>query len=296
MYKLINDNFNTSNHVSFEVFPPKTKFGLKQIYQTIANLKDLNPDFFSVTFGAGGSTAEKSLEISSALINLAQVDCVAHFTCVGMDRDQVKELLETLEFQGVKSVLALRGDPPKGETKFVRPKNGFAYASELVSFIKDNSEVNILVAGYPEGHIENPSKDDDFKHLIEKVEAGSDGIVTQAFFDNNFMYEFQSNLKNAGVKIPVMPGIFPISNGKQIKRIIELSQASIPDDLKKGIEKYQDSNEDMEKFGTEFAAKQVEELLSHGFNAFHFYTMNRHQQTKNILIKLKKYFPQLNLE
>ncbi|MDH5561491.1 MAG: methylenetetrahydrofolate reductase [NAD(P)H] [Deltaproteobacteria bacterium] len=293
MQKRISDIFKYNTHVSFEIFPPKTQLGLKQIYQTIANLKSLNPDFFSVTYGAGGSTAEKSLEIASALTNLAGVTCVAHFTCVGMTRDQVKELLRSLEKQGVSNVLALRGDPPKGQENFVKPQNGFAYASELVSFIKENSEIGILVAGYPEGHPENPSKKDDFKHLIEKVESGADGIVTQCCFDNRFMVELQENLDKHNIKAPLVPGIFPISSSNQIIRIIELSGASIPKKLKSGLEKYKDSPEDLEKFGRDFSVEQVEDLINKGFNAFHFYTMNRYQQTRDILYQLRGYFPSL---
>lgn len=291
--KRLSDIFNRNTHVSFEFFPPKSNQGLKQIYQTIAKLKTLNPDFFSVTYGAGGSTAEKSLEISSAVTNLAQVTCVAHFTCVGMDRDQVKELLGTLEFHGIRNVLALRGDPPQGATKFVQPENGFAYASELVSFIRKHSDVGILVAGYPEGHQDNPSKEDDFKHLLEKVDAGADGIVTQAFFDNRCLFDFAEKLERSRVQVPLIAGIFPISNGKQIKRIIELSGAAITPELQAGIDKYVGNPADMKKFGTEFAIKQVRELLEGGINAFHFYTMNRHQQTRDILYQLKEYFPKL---
>lgn len=283
-------------HVSFELFPPKNNVGLRQIYQTIAKLKSMNPDFFSVTYGAGGSTSKKSLEIASAIINLIDITCVAHFTCVGMNREEVKKLLDSLEYQGIKSVLALRGDKPKGEEEFVRPKDGFAYANELVSFIKENSEVDILVAGYPEGHNENPSKEDDFKNLLKKVDAGADGIVTQLFMDNQYLYEFQEKLQQANVKVPLIAGIFPISNGKQISRIIELSGCSVPESLAKGIEKYGESPKEMEKFGTEFAINQVEELLKHGVNNFHFYTMNRHEQTRAILTALRAHFPHLNFD
>ena len=277
MNKYLYNHFNYDTHVSFEFFPPKTSHGTKQIYQSIAKLKNMNPDFFSVTYGAGGSTTEKSLEISSALTNLAQVTCVAHITCVGTTRDQVKQLLDDLEFHEISNVLALRGDPPEGQTSFIKPENGFSYASELVSFIREKSPMGILVAGYPEGHKENPSKEDDFQHLLEKIMAGANGIITQLFFDNKYMFEFGEKLQKAGVNVPVMAGIFPISNAKQIKRITELSGASIPADLQKGLEKYGDSPEDMEKFGTDYAVKQIYALLKGGITYSHFYTMNRHQ-------------------
>lgn len=294
MQQKIAELYNNNNHVSFEFFPPKTSQGLKQIYQSIVRLKGMNPDFFSVTYGAGGSTADKSLEIASALTNLAQVTCVAHLTCVGTDRDHVAEILKSLEYQGVKNIMALRGDPPAGDTHFVKPENGFGYASELVSFIRERSNMGILVAGYPEGHSENPSKEEDFNHLLEKVEAGADGIVTQLFFENRYLFEMAQNLNRSGVTIPLMAGIFPISNAKQINRILELSNAAIPEKLKKGLDKYGDSPEDMEKFGTEFAVAQIEELLSGGITCFHFYTMNRHRQIRDILWQLKSHFPRLN--
>ncbi len=290
----IYDLFKYDTHVSFEFFPPKTNQGRKQIYQAISKLKGLNPDFFSVTYGAGGSTAERSLEIASALTNLAQVTCVAHITCVGMNRNEVKELLTSLEFHGISNVLALRGDPPKGETRFIKPVDGFSYASELVRFIRENSDMGILVAGYPEGHLESPNKKEDFKYLLEKINAGANGIITQLFFVNQYLFEFQNNLRNAGVNIPLIAGIFPISNAKQIKRMTELSGATIPEELLKDIEKHQDSSEDVEKIGTDFAVRQVEELLRGGITHFHFYTMNRHQQTRNILFQLKRFFPRLN--
>jgi len=290
----IENLYKYNTHVSFEVFPPKTAIGLKQVYRTIADLKTLEPDFFSVTYGAGGSTAEKSLEIASAITNLAQVNCVAHFTCVGMNQEQVKKLLESLENHGITNVLALRGDPPEGEKNFKAVEGGFQYASELVHFIREHSNAGILVAGYPEGHTENPSREDDFQNLLVKVNAGADGIVTQACFDNPYLFEFAENLDRNGVTIPLIAGIFLISNAKQMVRIIELSGASIPDKLKKGLEKYGDSQEDMLKFGTDFVIQQVDELIQKGILNFHFYIMNRSQQIRDILTPLKSYFPRLN--
>ncbi|MGK0290516.1 MAG: methylenetetrahydrofolate reductase (NADPH) [bacterium] len=283
------------NHVSFEIFPPKGPKGLKQIYQTIANLKDLDPSFFSVTYGAGGSTAEKSLEIASAVQNLAEVTCVSHFTCVGMNQEQVKNLLDTYHFHGINNVLALRGDPPKGETSFVKTEGGFAYATELVKFIrKETSDLGILVAGYPEGHHENTSAEQDFQFLLDKVNAGADGIVTQLFFENKYFLDFKEKLDKNGVNIPLAAGIFPISNSTQLAKINELSGAEIPLALKRGTERFANDAVEMEKFGTDFAIKQVEELLKEGVKHFHFYTMNRYSQTRKILYGLQEHFPNLN--
>lgn len=294
MTKHIYDLFTYDTHVSFEFFPPKTTQGRRQIYQSIAKLKDMNPDFFSVTYGAGGTTAESSLEIASALTNLAQVTCVAHITCVGMNRDEVKDLLQSLEYHGISNVLALRGDPPQGQSEFVKPENGFQYASELVEFIRTHSDMGILVAGYPEGHKDNPNSEDDFKHLLEKVSAGANGIVTQLFFDNQTLFRFRDKLVKAGVTAPLIAGIMPISNAKQIKRMTELSGATIPPELMEGVNQYMDDPAGMEEFGTDFAVRQVKELLKGGIKHFHFYTMNRHEQTRKILYQLRRYFPSMN--
>ena len=280
-------------HVSFEVFPPKTQKGLKQIYQTIYHLKSLNPDFLSVTYGAGGTTAEKSLEIASAVQNLANINCVAHFTCVGMDQTQILDLLKTLKSHGIRNVIALRGDPPQGQKSYIPVKNGFAYATQLVSFIRENIAVGILVAGYPEGHKDNPSKDKDFQHLLEKVNAGANGIITQLFFENRFMLEFTEKLKNHHIDIPVVSGIMPISSKINMKRIIELSGVSIPPEVQNALLKYENSPKELDKFGRDFAIEQVENLLKNELNCFHFYTMNRHEQTKQILFALKTNFPNL---
>ncbi|MDT8446382.1 MAG: methylenetetrahydrofolate reductase [NAD(P)H] [bacterium] len=289
----IRNLYRYQTHVSFELFPPKTESGLRQIYQTIAKLKNLRPDFFSVTYGAGGTTAEKSLEIASAITNLAETTCVAHFTCAHLSQDQVLELLKSLEFHGIHNVLALRGDPPKGSDSFTRPENGFGYASELVAFIRQHTDAGILVAGYPEGHMENPDKETDFKHLLEKIDAGADGIVTQLFFDNQVMFDFKEKLDQAGVTIPVTAGIFPLSNAKQVARIAQLSRTSIPPKLQKGLDKWGGDASEMERFGTDYAIEQVEELLLAGLRDFHFYTMNRFEQTRNLLWALKEYFPHL---
>jgi len=292
--KRIKDLLRRNTHVSFEFFPPKTNQGLRQIYQSIAKLKQLSPDFISVTYGAGGSTAEKSLDIASAITNLAQITCVAHFTCAHLNQDQVLELLKSLEFHGINNVLALRGDPPQGQEQFVRPENGFGYANELVAFIREHSDVGILVAGYPEGHMENPNIDEDFQHLVNKVQAGADGIVTQLFFENQYLYDFQERLDKANVEVPVISGIFPLSNFKQLTRIAQMSKNHVPERLYKGLEKWADDPESMEKFGTDFAIEQVQDLLDHGCTDFHFYTMNRHQQTRQILFELRAYFPHLS--
>lgn len=297
MNKLIAEILNTSSrHVSFEVFPPKNTKGLSQIYRTIAGLKKLQPDFFSVTYGAGGSTAERSLEIASAVQNLAEINCVAHFTCVGMNKEQIRELLSDLKSHGIQNVLALRGDPPGESGKYEKPENGFSHAGELVQFIRENTDVGILVAGYPEGHQEALSKEEDFQHLVEKVKVGADGIVTQLFFDNRYFLDFRNKLIQANINIPLLAGIFPISNAKQIVRITQLSGASIPDVLQQGLDRYGDNPTSMEKFGTEYAVKQVEELVKAGHQYFHFYTMNRENQARTILYQLKEHFPHLHFE
>ena len=295
--KHIKSILGSNRHVSFELFPPRTNQGLRQIYKSIAQLQKLGPDFFSVTYGAGGSTAERSLDVASAITNLASQTCVAHFTCVGMDRPQVLALLGQLEFHGINNVLALRGDPPQGAEQFVRPENGFAYASELVAFIRENApHLGILVAGYPEGHMENPDKENDFRRLVDKVKAGADGIVTQAFFENRYLFEFAQKLDQAEVTVPLLAGIFLFSNARQVTRIFELSGGKMPAKLEAGIKKWGEDADAMQKFGTEFAIEQVDDLVSQGFGHFHFYTMNRSDQAREVLQALEHHFPRLRFD
>ncbi len=272
---------------SFEFFPPKSDDGFEQLYQTIENLKPWNPGYISVTYGAGGSTRSKTLDLVCRIKHQIELESMAHLTCVGHTADEIRGILDLLKEKGIENILALRGDPPQGEEKFVKTENGFEYGNELVAFIKKNYSFCLGIAGYPEGHVECPDKAADLENLKRKVDAGADFIVTQLFFDNRFFIEFLERARAIGIKIPIIPGIMPIINAKQTKRFTKMCGASIPSDLLRRLEEYQEDSLAIGKIGVEHATRQCEELLKLGVPGIHFYTLNRSKATLNILENLK---------
>lgn len=273
---------------SFEFFPPKTSDGFIQLFQTIENLKKCNPSYVSVTFGAGGSTRTKTIELVGRIKHEIGLESMAHLTCVGSGRDEIKTFLEELESNKIENVLALRGDPPQGQDTFIKPEGGFQYANELVAFIKQNYSFCIGVAGYPEGHTECPEKSKDLENLKKKVDAGADFIITQLFFDNNFYFEFMDQVSALGINVPVIPGIMPIVNFKQVKRFTKMCGATIPDDLMKRLEEVQDDLSKVAEIGLDHANEQCEQLLNNGAPGIHFYTLNKSIATIRILEHLQK--------
>jgi methylenetetrahydrofolate reductase (NADPH) len=272
--------------LSFEVFPPKREGNLESLYATIKELKDLKPDFISVTYGAGGSTREKTIEIASKVKNEFNLEVLAHLTCVQSTKDDIAGILDLLKVDNVENILALRGDPPEGTNKFLKTAGGFGYANELVEFIKMRDDFSIGVAGYPEGHIEAPSLDVDMMNLKRKIDAGADFIITQMFFINDAFYKFRDRALALKINIPIIPGIFPILNNNQFTRIISLSGAKIPNRLREKIEKNRDNPEDVEKYGIEFAINQIENLLNNEIAGCHLYCMNKSIPVKKILGEL----------
>jgi len=272
---------------SFEFFPPKSDEGFDQLYQTIENLKSWNPGYVSVTYGAGGSTRSKTIELVGRIKQKIGLEGMAHLTYVGHTADEIRGVLDLLKEKGVDNVLALRGDPPQGAEKFVKTANGFEYGNELVAFIRKNYSFCLGVAGYPEGHAECPDKNVDLENLKRKVDAGADFIVTQLFFDNRFFIEFLERTRAIGIQVPIIPGIMPIINAKQTKRFTKMCGASIPADLLARLEEYQEDNLAIGKIGVEHATRQCEELLKIGVPGIHFYTLNRSKATLNILENLK---------
>jgi len=272
---------------SFEFFPPKTDDGFEQLYQTIENLKPWNPGYVSVTYGAGGSTRSKTLDLVGRIKHQIGLESMAHLTCVGHTADEIRDILDLLKEQGIENILALRGDPPQGEEKFIKTEKGFAFGNELVAFIKKNYSFCLGVAGYPEGHVECPDKAADLDNLKRKVDAGADFIVTQLFFDNRFFIEFLERARSIGIQIPIIPGIMPIINAKQTKRFTKMCGASIPSDLLARLEEHQEDSLAIGRLGVEHATRQCEELLKLGVPGIHFYTLNRSKATLNILENLK---------
>jgi methylenetetrahydrofolate reductase (NADPH) len=273
---------------SFEFFPPKDNEGFDKLFTTITQLKPCQPTYVSVTFGAGGSTRTKTIDLVGRIKNEIGLESMAHLTCVGSDKEYIAAILDTLQAQGIQNVLALRGDPPQGQEKFEKPENGFAYANELVAFIRANYDFCIGVAGYPEGHIECPDKKADLDHLKRKVDAGADFIVTQLFFDNRYYFDFIDRAQNLGIQIPIIPGIMPILNVKQVQRFTKMCGSTIPAALMERLDAVQDDPETVRQLGIDHATEQCERLLQEGAPGIHFYTLNRSNATLKILESLRK--------
>jgi len=269
--------------VSFEFFPPKTEKGLTALKKAITELKGYSPLYISMTHGAGGSTQNKTLE---AVVKLAQdkdLVIMPHLTCIGAKKDEISLLLHDYQEQGIKNILALRGDNPKSSVEFDPKKSDFNYAKDLVEFIKNSLDFSIGVAIYPEGHQEASNLDQDLIYMKLKVDAGADFAITQMFFDNNYLYRFLEKAERASIAIPIIPGIMPITNFPKIKEFAALCNATIPPSLKKEMEKFIDQPEEMKKVGIEFAVKQCEDLFKNGLHFFHFYTLNQTRAAKSIL-------------
>ncbi len=272
---------------SFEFFPPKTPAGETALLAAVENLRRLAPSFVSVTYGAGGSTREKTLEIVTRIKREFEIEAMAHLTCVGHSRDEIGGILDRLGEGGIENVLALRGDPPRGEERFAPPPDGFAYASELVAYIRERAAHLCLGgAGYPEGHTECRDLARDIGHLRTKVDAGLDFVVTQLFYDNADYFAFVERARAAGIDLPIVPGIMPITDRKQIERIAQMCGARIPDALRAALDSA-GSAEREQTVGIEWAHRQCRELLRRGAPGIHFYTLNKSPATAAILSDLR---------
>ncbi len=274
--------------ISFEFFPPKTDEGDRTLLEkTLPALLQTKPDYCSVTYGAGGSTREKTLMIVDRIQRQHGLTAVAHLTCVCATREQIRELLGQIRALGVRNVLALRGDPPGGG-EFQSTPGGFEYSNQLVEFIRGMDDFSIGVAGFPEGHIAcKEGKHVDWQHLRKKIEAGADFVITQLFFDNADFFEFREQMtRDHGVKVPLVPGIIPILSASQIKRFTALCGARIPASVAAKLEQLGDDDAAVMEFGIDFATKQCGDLLRAGAPGIHFYTLNKAQPTTRILKNL----------
>lgn len=272
--------------LSFEVFPPTRDGNLESLYSTIKELGKLNPHFISVTYGAGGSTREKTIEIASKAKNVFNNEVLPHLTCVQSSKEDISRILDEFKKVNMKNILALRGDPPEGETKFIKTEGGFGYANELVEFIKSNDDFSIGVAGYPEGHIEAPSLQADLINLKRKVDSGADFIITQLFFNNEDFYRFRDSTTKIGIMVPIIPGIFPILNYKQVYRIASLCGAKIPSKLEHKIYKLKEKPGEIEKYGIEYAITQAQDLIKNEVHGLHIYSMNKIHPSRQIVAEL----------
>ncbi|MBT8491166.1 MAG: methylenetetrahydrofolate reductase [NAD(P)H] [Deltaproteobacteria bacterium] len=279
---LLKDTFT----LSFEVFPPKREGNLERLYLTIQELVKLEPHFISVTYGAGGGTKDKTVEIASTIKNKLGTEVLAHLTCVQATKDDIAEVLNDFKNENIENVLALRGDPPQEEKTFIKTAGGLGYANELVEFIRAHDDFSIGVAGYPEGHIEAPDLDIDIANLKRKVDAGADFIITQLFFNNDDFYRFRDRAIAQKIAVPIIAGIFPIFNYKQIAKMVALSGAKIPSGFHDKIYKVSDKSEEVEKYGIEYAIVQSEHLLENDVSGLHFYCMNKSDHITQIVREL----------
>lgn len=273
--------------ISFEFFPPKSPKGMEQLQDALAQLKELSPSYVSMTYGAGGSTREKTIELVSLIKHKIRLETMAHLTCVGHTREELTGIIKEFEKAGIENIMALRGDPPKGETEFQATKGGFHYASELVKLIRDRFDFCLGVAGYPEKHIEASSMEKDLQHLKQKITAGGDFIVTQLFFDNADYFSFVDRARALGIKAPIVAGIMPIKDSDQIKRFASMCGARIPDGLLKKLEAAGGDREKVVQIGIEHAISQCEDLIQKGVPGIHFYTLNNSHSTRKIFEQLR---------
>ncbi|MBQ8825944.1 MAG: methylenetetrahydrofolate reductase [Oscillospiraceae bacterium] len=277
--------FKKKTVISFEVFPPKPTSDESTIYETLEGLKELSPDFISVTYGAGGgANCSKTLEIASAVKSRYGVESVAHLPCINLTRQNALDILHKFKKNGIENILALRGDiNPE-----IKPCGEFTHANELIEFIRENGDFNIIAACYPEGHIESPNLIEDIRNTKRKVEAGADQLVTQLFLDNDYFYAFRERAVLAGIDVPIEAGIMPVTNKVQIERMVKLCGITLPKKFMKMIEKYESNPEALRDAGIAYAVDQIVDLISQGVDGIHLYTMNKPYVAQKICQAISK--------
>lgn len=269
--------------VSFEFFPPKTEAGFKLLYQTIEDLRPLRPSYVSVTYGAGGSTRQKTVELVGKIQNEIGIRSMAHLTCVGHTADELGGIVDELWNGGIRNVLALRGDPPAGQSQFVTTEGGFSNADGLAGYVRGRHDFCIGVAGYPEGHPQCLNRTRDLEYLKRKIDNGGNFVVTQLFFDNADFYRFRDEARAMGIKVPIVAGIMPITNVSQIKRFVSMCGAKIPHRLLTKLEAVENDADAVHKTGVSYAAMQCQDLLFNNCDGLHFYTLNKSKATVDIV-------------
>jgi methylenetetrahydrofolate reductase (NADPH) len=272
---------------SFEFFPPKTPEGEDNLYAALAELRELEPSFVSVTYGAGGSTREKTIEIVSRIKEDYGLEAMAHFTCVNATTEDLRATLDRMREAGIDNVLALRGDPPAGEERWTMTEGGLEFSCQLVELIRDEYDFAIGAAAFPETHIHATSAEDDLRYLKEKVDAGARFLITQLFFDNRHYFDFVERARAIGIDVPIIAGVMPITSIDGIKRMTQLSAAELPAELEAELEARRGDPEAVAALGVSYATLQCAELLAGGAPGIHFYTLNRSPATRAILSALK---------
>jgi methylenetetrahydrofolate reductase (NADPH) len=272
---------------SFEFFPPKTPEGVRQLFETVEALKALEPDYVSVTYGAGGTNRDGTVEIAERIKREHGIETMAHLSCVGETREGLARILDRYAAAGIENVLALRGDPPRGQKDFVQPEGGLGSAAELIEFIRERWDFTLGGACFPEVHPEAPSLEDDLRYLKTKVEAGASFLITQLFFDNAVYWNFVEKAREMGITVPIIPGVIPITSYAQAVRICERCDASIPPELDEAMTSLRGDEEAERLLGVAYAARQCEELLAGGAPGIHFYALNRAPAVRAVLSALR---------
>jgi len=272
--------------LSFEFFPPKDDVSEARLLQNITKLEPFGPTFISVTYGAGGGTLKNTQHIVLGIKRETSLTVMPHLTCVDQNKDELNKILEDYRVKDIENILALRGDPPRGTEKFIPPKNGFCYAIDLVKLAASVGGYSIGVAVYPEGHIESPSLEMDMHYTKQKVDAGADFAITQMFFENHFFYEFLDRAEKAGIRIPIIPGIMPVTDINRIEKFSQICGGTLPSHIVKRFEKAINLTEEKKRIGIELATEQCADLLQKGVHYFHFYTLNKIDAVSQIINNL----------
>jgi methylenetetrahydrofolate reductase (NADPH) len=272
---------------SFEFFPPKTEEGERNLRQALEELKHDEPAYVSVTYGAGGSTRDRTIEIVKWIKQELGIEAMAHFTCVGATADELRGTLDEIRAAGIDNVLALRGDPPQGQAEWTKTDGGLEFSTELIELIRGGYDFAVGAACFPEVHPQAASPESDVGFLKEKVDAGAGFLITQLFFDNAFYFDFVDRVRAAGVTVPIVPGIMPVTNFAQIKRMTEMCGASFPEQYERELEARKDDPGAVADLGVAYATLQCADLLARGAPGIHFYTLNRSPATRAILAALR---------
>ncbi len=280
---MLHDMFESKGTFSFEVFPPKKEGEFEKAFDVLNELSKLAPDFISVTYGAGGSRSGKTLELADYIQNTLGIDTIAHMTCVGSKKEDLLAVSEQLNANNVNYVLALRGDRPADMSDGQYAARDFLHANDMIAFLRENTQLHMAGACYPEKHFESFSMESDLNNLIKKQDAGAEFFISQMFFDNDYYYSFLDKADRKGISIPICAGIMPITSAKQLGTTITLSGSSIPKALTDLIAAYGDNKEDMRKAGIDYAIRQIRDLQENGVNNIHLYTMNKTKTAREIM-------------